>query len=458
MIPNLRSNLTIAFTLMVLAAGFLLEGQGIAQSQRAMVCGGGCGGGCGPCASGGGGGGGGWRAPAAPRPTAAEIADEKSRAQNDQGLAAYNKKDWAVAEAYFRKALKFTPNDRVVLRNLANTLGHEGEDAYRKGEYTESVKLLQQALAIDPEDDASRQVIIDDLAAARKSVDSGVAEVLRQEQQKIQDKLSAGDMRDSLSRMVTSLSSESTAAAGSKTPGNTSAGSGGLTFTDAGPALKDAVADTHSAPATSPAPDAKTSGNRAPANTGNSTGLFGSPGTPANTGLEFTAAPPALAVGSSKGLRSNSAKEQLFNSGRETTGELFDNGKAHDDNNVDTSLPDVGTPSAQARPLDVKLARDKDYQAAATELTQAQSKADTVNKKMAELQGQQKAGPTPERQIEISNLSAQASVANGAVVLAQNNLDTVKKKIIESGPAIIVEDSTPAPAQPTVAPESKVKE
>jgi hypothetical protein len=157
-------------------------------------------------------------------------------------------------------------------------------------------------------------------------------------------------------------------------------------------------------------------------------------------------------VPASGALPANSAIEQLRNSGKESTGRLFDGGVAHDDAVVDTKLPNVATPAAAAA-LNPKLASSKDYRAAATKLTNAQSVADTLNKKMTDLQDQQKASPTPERQIAISNLSAQTSQANGAVAIAKNNLDTVKKKI-ESGPAIIVDD-TPGQEQSTPKPDSK---
>lgn len=153
-------------------------------------------------------------------------------------------------------------------------------------------------------------------------------------------------------------------------------------------------------------------------------------------------------------LPANSAKEQLLNSGKETTGQLFDNGKAHDDAVVDARLPNVATPAA-ATPLDPRFAKSKDYQAAAATLTKAQTLADTLNKKITDLQDQQKASPTPARQIEIYNLSAQTNQATGALTIAKNNLDTVKKKIIESGPAIIVDDSQAGPAQSKPAPKSQ---
>jgi hypothetical protein len=164
---------------------------------------------------------------------------------------------------------------------------------------------------------------------------------------------------------------------------------------------------------------------------------------------------PAATVAKTAALPSNSAKVQLTNSGNGTTGQLFDGGKAHDDAVVDARLPNVATPSSQAAALEVKLARDKGYQAATADLTKAQATADAVNKKMANLQEQQKASPTPERQIEISNLSGQASQANGAVAIATNNLDSVKKKIIESGPAIVVDDNTQDPGQSKPASDSK---
>jgi len=298
MISNRKSNLTIAFTLMLVASVFLLEAQGFAQSQRDAVCQGDCGGACGPCPSSGGGGGG-WfapRAPSPPKPTAAEIADQKSGALNDQGLAASERKDWAAAEGYFRKALKLAPSDHAVLRNLAITLAHEGEEAYTKGDYTASLSILQESMTYDPVDDTSHHVIVDDLAAAQASVDSAKTEVVREEQQEIHDKLSADDMKDSLSRMVNSLSSESRSSAGVGKPDNTSTGSEGLAFTDAAPSLKDAVADTSSDPTKSPESAPKSSGSRAPAKTGGGTGIFGTTSNPTNPGLDFSAAPPVSAV------------------------------------------------------------------------------------------------------------------------------------------------------------------
>jgi hypothetical protein len=98
---------------------------------------------------------------------------------------------------------------------------------------------------------------------------------------------------------------------------------------------------------------------------------------------------------------------------------------------------------------------NKDYQAATAELAKAQAAADVLNNKMADLQGQQNVSPTPQRQIEIYNLSGQVHQANGAVITATSNLDTVKKKILKDGPPIVVDRSAPTPGQSAAAPGNK---
>jgi tetratricopeptide (TPR) repeat protein len=178
---------------------------------------------------------------------AAEAAAEQQRrnaaayAQNEQGLDAYKKKDWATAEAYFKQSLQNNPNDSVVLRNLAQTQNWEGYDASQRGDNIKALEFYRQALANDPPTDKDRHYIIENMAAAQQGVDYANAEVEREKQQQIQDKASANDMKDSLSRMVNSLSTENNAStAGSKTPDSTSAESAGLAFTDTDPALNNA--------------------------------------------------------------------------------------------------------------------------------------------------------------------------------------------------------------------------
>ena len=104
----------------------------------------------------------------------------------------------------------------------------------------------------------------------------------------------------------------------------------------------------------------------------------------------------------------------------------------------------IATPTAQAAPLDPKYANNKDYQAASATLAKAKAAADALSKQESDLEVLQKNNPTPERQIQLSDLSARVNQANGAAKLAQNKVDAVKKEI--DGPAIIVGDD---PGQPT---------
>src|ERR1700731_2713705 len=59
-----------------------------------------------------------------------DLREEAAKAQNDQGRDAYDKKDWATAEAAFKKCLEYFPNNPVYLRNLALAQTREGLDAY----------------------------------------------------------------------------------------------------------------------------------------------------------------------------------------------------------------------------------------------------------------------------------------------------------------------------------------
>jgi tetratricopeptide (TPR) repeat protein len=216
-----------------------------AQSQRDAVCQGSCGGGCGPCSTTGGGGSTGNRSRS--RPSAAEIAAQQAYALNDQGLAAYTKKDWAAAEADFRRALQLSPNDQIIRRNLGMSQGHEGEDAYRNGDYTTALNYFQQALANVPADVSSRHILSEDLAAAQERLD----QAKRDEEQRRQDKITANNMQQSIQNLAQSMTAapasggldfidpksttSATAGDGSK--------SGGLDFVDPSEPLKDAPSD-----------------------------------------------------------------------------------------------------------------------------------------------------------------------------------------------------------------------
>lgn len=194
-------------------------------------------------------------------------------ALNDQGIAAYEKGDWATAEASFKECLKYFPDDQHVLRNLAMTQGHEGEEAYSKGDYATAASYFQQALANDPADDKDKRVLNDDLTTAQGKI-AGAQ----------QDKIAASQMQQSIKNLALSLTaapSPNTApspggldfSAGG--PAGSPDNSGGLTFADSDPSLKDAPHDTSAQPGT-----------------GGSTNAFGINSNPSNPNLEHQVAVP----------------------------------------------------------------------------------------------------------------------------------------------------------------------
>jgi hypothetical protein len=138
----------------------------------------------------------------------------KATALNDQGVSAYDRKDWAAAEVEFKKALKLNPNDRVFLRNLAMTQGLEGEDAYRRGDYSAAINYFQQALANDPTDDPDKHTLNDDLAAVQGKIN----DAQREQEQRRQDKITANNMQHGIQDLAQSLSAAPS--------------SGGLEFSD----------------------------------------------------------------------------------------------------------------------------------------------------------------------------------------------------------------------------------
>lgn len=173
---------------------------------------------------------------------------KKLRELDDQGVAAYDKKDWSAAEAYFEQALKLNPSEHVYLRNLAMTLGREGQDAYRKGDYPTALNYFQQALANDPADDPDKHTLNGDLA----TVQGKIADIRRDQEQRDKDKLAASKMQQSIQNLAQSMSAAPSS--------NTATPSGGLdfndgksgnntdkpselTFMDSDHPLKDAVAD-----------------------------------------------------------------------------------------------------------------------------------------------------------------------------------------------------------------------
>jgi hypothetical protein len=234
--------------------------------------------GCGPCGTSGSGGGRASRPPAPPKPTRAELDAQKADALNETGLAASKAKDWKTAEVNFRQALKLSPNERAYHRNLAITLAHEAMDAKDKYDDDVALKLIQEALALDPPDDDSHARMLSILAELQERLESSKKAAKVQEQRQIQDKLSAADMKDALNRMVHTPSLGTADAA--KSDANSG---GGLTFSD-------------SVPKATPTTAAHTTQEPGSVNTGEGKGLFGTQSNPSNPQLEFSAAPPAVAV------------------------------------------------------------------------------------------------------------------------------------------------------------------
>jgi tetratricopeptide (TPR) repeat protein len=217
----------------------------------------------------------------------AKLAKQRA-ALNDQGIASYNSKDWAAAEANFKECLKYYPNDQVVLRNLALTQGQEGEDAYRRGDYATALNYFQQALANDPIDDQAKRILNDDLAVAKGKI----ANVQR-------DKVAAANIQQTVQNLAQSL----TAAPSPNTkpspggldfsdggPTSNSDNSGGLSFTASDPSLKDSVADKSGQPSA-----------------GGSTNAFGTNSNPSNPDLDHSAPAPAVAVHNASDQASSAA-------------------------------------------------------------------------------------------------------------------------------------------------------
>jgi tetratricopeptide (TPR) repeat protein len=198
-----------------------------------------CAEGCGPCGGTSGGGGRSRTYTPPPPPSPAEIAARQATVQNDQGLAAFKRGDWAAADSFFKKSLEYGPNDPVFLRNLAITEDHEAGDAYKKGDYGTALNFLQQAVANDPASDTKNSVIIhEDLDL----IQGRIAEAQREQEQSQRDKASAATMQQSIQKLAHSLSvapSSSELDFNGSNPDNNSHKSRGLEFMGAAPATAD---------------------------------------------------------------------------------------------------------------------------------------------------------------------------------------------------------------------------
>lgn len=184
-------------------------------------------------------------------PSPAEIAARQALAMNEQGLAAYNKQDWASAEAAFKQCLQLQPGDPVYLRSLALTQEHEASDAYKKGDLVAALSYLQQSLANDPaSDEKNNPIIRSDLAF----IQGKIAYAQREEEQRRQDKITANNMQQSIQNLAQSLNTVHSSSgldfkdgkSDTPAPAGYGANNGGLDFMTAPPGLRDAVADTPS--------------------------------------------------------------------------------------------------------------------------------------------------------------------------------------------------------------------
>lgn len=371
------------------------------------------------------GGGGGYQAPAyvPPPPSPAQIAAQQAHAINENAIRAEKAGNLPLAISLYEQAMRLSPSAAT-----ANYLGHaraqlldkQGIEAERAGNSALALRLFEQAVQALPADryyEPSRVTLRKNIQTTRAHLE----EQQGREKQQQQDKVAAANVEQSIRNLAQSL--------------NTTASTSGLDFKDTGAGNKPDQSDGLSFMAGKPA----AAGNPGQA----SNGALPATTVQLNPGAKFEKSPEVKVTGAPE---TNSAREQLFNSRFESTGQLFDNGRGHDDAAVDGKLANVATPPAQA--IDARFAKNKDYQAAATELGKMQAVTDALNKKMADLLNQQNASPTPHRQVEIYNLSGQLHQASGAVAIATANLDTVKKKIIQDGPAIVVDDSAPAATQP----------
>lgn len=133
--------------------------------------------------------------------TAQDSRNAAATAENNQGLDACTKEDWATAEADFQQALQNNPTSPVFLRNLAITLAHEGEDAFKRGDSAKALKYFEKAVANDPASDASNQHIRDDLAYAQGKI----ADDQRQQEQRQQDKITANNIQQSIQTLAQSF-------------------------------------------------------------------------------------------------------------------------------------------------------------------------------------------------------------------------------------------------------------
>ena len=360
-----------------------------------------------------------------------EAKASKNSALNDQGIAAYDKKNWAAAEAYFRQAVKNSPNDYVFRRNLGITLGQEGEDSYRSGDYPAALNYIQQALANDPAgDDPNRRTLNDDLA----TVQSKIA-------QRDKDKLAASEMQQSIQNFAHSISAAPSSGGLDFNDGksdNNSHKSSGLTFMDPNHTLNDAPNSTQPSQ-------------------GASTCTFGTTCNPANPSL---GGPPASAGGATS---SASSTDRALDGARVAAGQ----GNVAQKNTsepgaseaarhpwdtaggVAAPMPVVAASPASA-PVPDSIKNTPGYKTMAAEKEKLQNRMNQLDSRLTAIRAEQAKSSTPNQGLvmEAAKIKQEMSPMRGEILLKQQEIDKFVVSMEESSAPEKVKTKTPEKTAP----------
>jgi tetratricopeptide (TPR) repeat protein len=433
-------------------------------------------------------------------PTDKFPAAHQAIALNHQGIEAENAGNMALAASLFQRGLTLTPYDHVIRGNLADSMLGLANNFYNAGDYATAANYLQLALGLPPRPEerlvAQRLLVMSYNGLAQKAYNAGDVATAMSWLKKTQ----AVAPSDALSKNYIFMSYADMAL---KSYNSHDFGSAEILYRKAlalqpnNPVIQHNLGNTYthqalnafnasdfateatllrgalaSYPPNGPdrqitsdrisrlqpyidrararqedgtaSPSSRLPGwNAAPDNAPGQHGGELNPGarTAEGTDLARTAVanPPAPTASSTQELLRSAA-------GGESLNKLYDNGRANNDPLVAKTM-NVSTPTSAAPP-DPRLVASPKYWEAMNALATANATAATLNGQMKALAEEQQAHPTPERQIQISNLSGPVAAANGAASIAQTNLDTVKQTIM--GPPIIVDG--PAPAGSSVAP------
>jgi hypothetical protein len=360
---------------------------------------------------------------------------------NDQGIAAYDKKDWAAAEVEFKKVLQLNPSDHVYLRNLAMTQGHEGEDAYLKGDYTTAFNYFQQALANDPADDPDKQTLDGDLATVQGKID----DIRRDQERRDQDKLAASKMQQSIQNFAQSLS---TAPSSNTAPssggldfndgnsGNNANKSSGLTFMDSD---HDAVAD--SKPATG--------------STQQSTCPFNTTCNPANPNLGGSSPATSTANSGTGALNQARVAAGQGNVAQQTTSDSSASEAARHPfdtpGGVAAPMP-VAVGSPASAPVPDRIKNTPGYKAMAAEKEKLQNRMNELDSRLTDIRAEQAKSQAPNQALamEAAKIKQEMSPIRGEMLLKQQQIDKFVVSMEEESVPDKGKDKTPPKTAITV--------